>query len=167
MKPFRSAGEMLDAHELMFGAAGRQCAEIVLKWATTLFAAPLNVLNIRVVLAPVEIGPLQSPRRISPRQGPKRLYPRLSSYRGIAGRHPRAQADGQGAGLHRSRDDAHAPSTIACREWVEGDARSPSRPCLVHRQPPRTPPGIAMPSGRNEHRHSGAQGPAPPLPRFT
>jgi hypothetical protein len=29
MKPFKSAQEMLDAHELMFGDAGRQCAEIV------------------------------------------------------------------------------------------------------------------------------------------
>jgi hypothetical protein len=52
MKPFRSREEMLDAHELMFGNAGRQCAEIVLYWATTLFAVPLDVLNIRVVLAP-------------------------------------------------------------------------------------------------------------------
>src|SRR5262249_53623509 len=50
MKPFRSREEMLDAHELMFGHAGRQCAEIVLHWAITLFAAPLDVLNIRVVL---------------------------------------------------------------------------------------------------------------------
>jgi len=41
MKPFRSREEMLDAHELMFGNAGRQCAEIVLYWATTLFAVPL------------------------------------------------------------------------------------------------------------------------------
>jgi hypothetical protein len=57
MKPFRSREEMLDAHELMFGNAGRQCAEIVLYWATTLFAVPLDVLNIRVVLAPVELGP--------------------------------------------------------------------------------------------------------------
>lgn len=57
MKPFRSADEMLDAHELMFGTAGRQCAEIVLRWATTLFAEPLDGLNIRVVLAPVELGP--------------------------------------------------------------------------------------------------------------
>jgi hypothetical protein len=57
MKPFRSHDEMLDAHELMFGDAGRRCAEIVLYWATTLFAVPLDVLNIRVVLAPVELGP--------------------------------------------------------------------------------------------------------------
>jgi hypothetical protein len=57
MKPFRSPEEMLDAHEAMFGEAGRQCAEVVLKWATTLFAVPCEVLNIRVVLAPVEIGP--------------------------------------------------------------------------------------------------------------
>jgi hypothetical protein len=57
MKPFRSPKEMLDAHELMFGEAGRQCAEVVLKWATPLFAVPLDSLNIRVVLAPVELGP--------------------------------------------------------------------------------------------------------------
>lgn len=57
MKPFRSTDEMLDAHELMFGHAGRHCAELVVKWATTLFAVPLEALNIRVVLAPVELGP--------------------------------------------------------------------------------------------------------------
>ena len=57
MKPFRSAEQMLDAHELMFGEAGRRCAEIVLQWADTLFAVPLNALNVRVVLAPVELGP--------------------------------------------------------------------------------------------------------------
>ena len=57
MKPFRSPDEMLDAHELMFGDAGRQCADVVLKWAPTLFALPLEALNIRVVLAPVELGP--------------------------------------------------------------------------------------------------------------
>ena len=57
MKSFRSPEEMLDAHELMFGTAGRQCAEVVLKWAITLFAVPLDALNIRVVLAPVELGP--------------------------------------------------------------------------------------------------------------
>jgi hypothetical protein len=57
MKPFRSPQEMLDAHELMFGKAGRQCAEIVLRWARTLFAVPLDALNIRVVLAPIELGP--------------------------------------------------------------------------------------------------------------
>jgi hypothetical protein len=57
MKPFRTPEEMLDAHEAMFGEAGRQCAEVVLKWATTLFAVPLDTLNIRVVLAPVELGP--------------------------------------------------------------------------------------------------------------
>ena len=57
MKSFRSPEEMLNAHELMFGEAGRRCAEVVLKWATTLFAVPLDALNIRVVLAPVELGP--------------------------------------------------------------------------------------------------------------
>ena len=57
MKPFNSPTEMLDAHELMFGTAGRQCAEVVVKWAACLFAVPLETLNIRVVLAPVELGP--------------------------------------------------------------------------------------------------------------
>jgi hypothetical protein len=57
MKPFRSPEEMLDAHELMFGEAGRQAAEIVLRWAETLFTVPLNALNIRIVFAPVELGP--------------------------------------------------------------------------------------------------------------
>jgi hypothetical protein len=57
MKPFRSPEEMLDAHEQMFGEAGRQCAEIVLRQAGALFEVPLDALNIRVVLAPVELGP--------------------------------------------------------------------------------------------------------------
>jgi hypothetical protein len=57
MKPFRTPDEMLDAHELMFGEAGRQCAEVVLRWASVLFAVPLETLNIRVVLAPIELGP--------------------------------------------------------------------------------------------------------------
>jgi hypothetical protein len=37
--------------------AGRQGAEVILRWATTLFAVPLDALNIRMVLAPVELGP--------------------------------------------------------------------------------------------------------------
>src|SRR4051795_6621310 len=57
MKPFTSPEQMLDAHEMMFGSAGRQCAEVVLRWASTLFAVPLDTLNIRVVLAPIELGP--------------------------------------------------------------------------------------------------------------
>jgi hypothetical protein len=57
MIPFRSAEEMLTAHEQMFGTAGRQAAELVLRRATTLFAVPLEALNIRVVLAPIELGP--------------------------------------------------------------------------------------------------------------
>jgi hypothetical protein len=57
MKPFSSPDEMLDAHEKMFGLAGRQCAEEVCRWARTLFAEPLEALNIRIVLAPVELGP--------------------------------------------------------------------------------------------------------------
>ena len=47
MKSFRSPEEMLDAHELMFGEAGRRCAEVVLKWATTLFAVP-TIAELRV-----------------------------------------------------------------------------------------------------------------------
>jgi hypothetical protein len=69
MKPFRSRDEMLDAHELMFGDAGRQCAEIVLRWATVLFSVPLDVLNIRVVLAPIELGPYN--RHAGYRYGPE------------------------------------------------------------------------------------------------
>jgi hypothetical protein len=57
MIPFRSAKEMLTAHEQMFGEAGRRAAGIVLHWASKLFAVPLDALNIRVVLAPVELGP--------------------------------------------------------------------------------------------------------------
>jgi hypothetical protein len=57
MIPFRSAEEMLTAHEQMFGEAGRQAAGLVLHWAARLFAIPLEALNIRVVLAPVELGP--------------------------------------------------------------------------------------------------------------
>jgi hypothetical protein len=57
MKPFTTRKQMLDAHEMMFGAAGRTCAELVVKWADTLFTKKLGALNIRVVLAPVELGP--------------------------------------------------------------------------------------------------------------
>jgi hypothetical protein len=56
MKPFRSIDEMIDTHELMFGAAGRFCAEAVCRHVT-LFDEPLNPLWIRVVLAPIELGP--------------------------------------------------------------------------------------------------------------
>jgi hypothetical protein len=52
-----SAAEMLRAHQLMFGAAGQLCAEIVLDWAPRLFAAPIDPLTVRIVLAPVELGP--------------------------------------------------------------------------------------------------------------
>src|SRR5690242_15515624 len=57
MKPFGSAEEMLNAHELMFGSAGRIAAELVLKWSRCLFAVPIDPLTVRVVLAPVELGP--------------------------------------------------------------------------------------------------------------
>jgi hypothetical protein len=56
MKPFKSARQMMDVHEAMFGAAGRQAAEIVLDLAPRLFAAPIDPLSIRVVLAPIEMG---------------------------------------------------------------------------------------------------------------
>ena len=56
MKPFKSPRQMLDAHEAMFGKAGKQAAEIVLHWAPGLFAVPIDPLSIRVVLAPIEIG---------------------------------------------------------------------------------------------------------------
>jgi hypothetical protein len=62
MQPFVSEDQMVHAHELMFGAAGRTCAELVLRWAPILFAVPLNPLAIRVVLAPVEIGPYNKHR---------------------------------------------------------------------------------------------------------
>jgi hypothetical protein len=52
-----SPEEMLDAHEQMFGEAGRQCAKIVLHWARVLFVKPLEALKARIVLAPVELGP--------------------------------------------------------------------------------------------------------------
>jgi hypothetical protein len=56
MKPFRSPEEMLDAHEAMFGDAGRRAAEIVLDLAPRLFAVPLEPLGIRVVLAPFQLS---------------------------------------------------------------------------------------------------------------
>lgn len=56
MKPFASDSEMIETHERMFGEAGRVCAELVCRYAK-LFDEPLEALNIRVVLAPVEIGP--------------------------------------------------------------------------------------------------------------
>lgn len=57
MKNFSSPQHMLEAHESMYGKPGRQFAELVIKHAATLFAVPLNALNIRVILAPVELGP--------------------------------------------------------------------------------------------------------------
>jgi hypothetical protein len=57
MRPFSSSEEMIAVHETMFGDAGRFCAETVLRYAPSLFAEPLDPLRIRVVLAPVEIGP--------------------------------------------------------------------------------------------------------------
>jgi len=47
---------MIETHELMFGEAGRICAELVCRHVK-LFDEPLGALNIRIVLAPVEIGP--------------------------------------------------------------------------------------------------------------
>jgi hypothetical protein len=57
MKPFASLQQMRGAHEAMFGDAGRQAADIVLDLAPRLFATPLDPLTIRVVLAPIELGP--------------------------------------------------------------------------------------------------------------
>jgi hypothetical protein len=57
MKPFNDDQHMIDVHEAMFGEPGRFCAEIVLKWARTLFAVELAPLLVRVLLAPIEMGP--------------------------------------------------------------------------------------------------------------
>lgn len=62
MQPFKSATEMRNAHQAMFGDAGRKAAEIVLEWAPRLFAVPIDPLTVRVVLAPVEIGPYNKHR---------------------------------------------------------------------------------------------------------
>jgi hypothetical protein len=56
MKPFSSQAEMIETHERMFGEAGRICAELICRHVA-LFNEPLDPLGIRVVLAPVEIGP--------------------------------------------------------------------------------------------------------------
>jgi hypothetical protein len=56
MIPFKSSEHMLDSHEAMFGPSGRFAAETVLEWAPRLFAVPIDPLNVRVVLAPVEMG---------------------------------------------------------------------------------------------------------------
>jgi hypothetical protein len=57
MQPFRSPDHMLDVHDAMFGTVGRRFAELVLKHAATLFAAPIDPLNVRILLAPVELSP--------------------------------------------------------------------------------------------------------------
>ena len=56
MKAFASEAEMIRVHEGMFGDAGRVCAEAVIKCAA-MFGEPLDPLTIRVVLAPIELGP--------------------------------------------------------------------------------------------------------------
>jgi len=56
MNPFSSISEMIEAHERMFGEAGLICAELVCQHVN-LFDEPLDPLKIRIVLAPVEIGP--------------------------------------------------------------------------------------------------------------
>src|SRR4051812_22341174 len=48
MLPFESASEMLRTHDIMFGRAGRTCAEIVLDWAPRLFAVPIDPLTVRI-----------------------------------------------------------------------------------------------------------------------
>lgn len=57
MHTFRDDQHLLECHEAMFGAAGRRCGEIVLKYATTLFARPIEALRFRVIFAPIELGP--------------------------------------------------------------------------------------------------------------
>jgi hypothetical protein len=57
VKPFSCDPEMIDTHERMFGEAGRVCAEIICKHAGVLFDEPLDPYKIRMVLAPVELGP--------------------------------------------------------------------------------------------------------------
>jgi hypothetical protein len=57
MKPFRNAQHLLECHEAMFGEAGRHCRGLVLKHAETLFARPLDARSLRIVFAPVELGP--------------------------------------------------------------------------------------------------------------
>jgi hypothetical protein len=47
---------MIGVHEAMFGQAGRFCAQAVCNFAN-LFDEPLDPLRIRVVLAPIELGP--------------------------------------------------------------------------------------------------------------
>jgi hypothetical protein len=49
--------QFVGVHEQMFGSAGRYCAEVVATWAPKLFAEPIDPLSLRIVLAPVEIGP--------------------------------------------------------------------------------------------------------------
>jgi hypothetical protein len=48
---------MLAVHRLMFGEAGATCAEFILDWAAKLFDDPVDPLTLRIVLAPVELGP--------------------------------------------------------------------------------------------------------------
>ncbi len=56
MQPFRSIVQMIDTHRLMYGEAGEAIARDVIACAS-LFAEPLDPLHIRIILAPVEIGP--------------------------------------------------------------------------------------------------------------
>ena len=56
MTPFASTDQMIETHERMFGDAGRFCAEALCRYIH-LFDEPFDPLRIRIVLAPVEIGP--------------------------------------------------------------------------------------------------------------
>jgi len=56
MRRFDSVAEMVAVHEAMFGDAGRYCAEAIVRSATA-FDEPVDALAIRIMLAPVEIGP--------------------------------------------------------------------------------------------------------------
>ena len=48
---------MLEVHRAMFGEAGATCAGFILEWAPKLFAQPVDPLGLRIVLAPIELGP--------------------------------------------------------------------------------------------------------------
>ena len=48
---------MVAVHRLMFGEAGAACAKFIVDWSAKLFDEPIDPLTLRIVLAPVELGP--------------------------------------------------------------------------------------------------------------
>jgi hypothetical protein len=138
MKPFRSRKEMLIAHEQMFGEAGRTAASLVLRRASKLFLVPLEALNIRVVLAPVELGPYnrhtgycaggegEAAFILGNRHMGRTRQKHISPCRGVSGLR----------GFHRARVDASPPAPAASgacgRSGVAFEARrNTSRQGLV------------------------------------